>query len=69
MRLHNLKAAVAKSSHHVQVLFVVRNPAEVDTVNKVLGSVAGVQCQQVPDQGPAEHQHSLYYFKLSKQAT
>ena len=66
MRLQNLKAAVARSSHDVQVLFVVNGPAEKDLVNSVLSGSSKTKCNQVSGEPVSVLPNTPFLFILSK---
>ena len=67
MRLQNLKTAVAKSHHNIQVLFVAHSPIEINLVSKAMAGQSEVQCKQVHSQYSAQLPDSSCYFKLCKQ--
>lgn len=45
MRLRNLEAALAKASHHMQVVFVVNGAVEKSLVEQVMGKSKRVECR------------------------
>ncbi len=46
MRLRNLEAALAKSSHHMQVVFVVNGAVEKSLVEQIMGRSKRVECKE-----------------------
>lgn len=46
MRLHNLKAALSKATHHMQAVLVVDGASEKAIVEKVMAHSAKVDCQK-----------------------
>lgn len=61
LRLRNLRTAVARSSHSMQVLFAVHTPAEVECVKKAMGGQREAQCMQVTEHVLARSEDSSYY--------
>ena len=48
MRLHNLKTALSRATHHMQAVLVVDGASEKSIVEKAMAKSAKIDCQERP---------------------